>query len=117
MRAAQAHCRGEINEQAFAQTVHAVLSGAQGISPAGGERMTRRDEILRCAREVMRRSGLDYFTIPEVISCMEGCGSRYAESTIRTHIVSRMCANAPEHHVVTYSDLERMGRGQYRLAT
>ncbi len=41
--------------------------------------MTCRDEILLCAKEVMQRSGLDYFTIPEIISCMERRGSSYAE--------------------------------------
>lgn len=78
--------------------------------------MTCRDEILQCAKEVMQRSGLDYFTIPEIIKCMESRGSGFAESTIRTHIVSRMCANAPENHAVTYNDLERTDRGEYRLA-
>ena len=78
--------------------------------------MSCRDEILQCAKEVMRLSGLDYFTIPEIIGCMAKRGSRYAESTIRTHVVSRMCVNAPENHAVTYSDLERTDRGEYRLA-
>ena len=76
---------------------------------------TCRDEILECAQTVMRQSGLDHFTIPEIISCMAKRGSRYAESTIDTHIVSRMCANAPDNHAVTYRDLERTDRGEYRL--
>lgn len=63
----------------------------------------------------MKQSGLDYFTIPEIVSCMAKRGSQFAESTIRTHIASRMCVNAPDNHAVTYQDLERTERGQYRF--
>ena len=77
--------------------------------------MSCRDEILRCAKIATKNSGLDYFTIPEIIDCMEKHGSKYSESTIRTHITSRMCTNAPDHHAVIYQDLERIGRGTYRL--
>jgi hypothetical protein len=38
-------------------------------------------------------------------------GTRYKPSTIRTHIVSRMCANAPDHHASTYDDPERVADG------
>lgn len=41
-------------------------------------------------------------------------GSKYAESTIRTHVTGRMCKNSPGNHAVTYGDLERVGRGVYR---
>jgi hypothetical protein len=76
---------------------------------------TCRDEIIECAQTVMRQSGLGHFTIPEIISCMAKRRSRYAESTIRTHIASRMCANAPDNHAVTYRDIERTDRGEYQL--
>lgn len=42
-------------------------------------------------------------------------GTPYTDSTIRTHIVSKMCMDAPDHHAVVYQDLERVGRGLYRL--
>ena len=74
---------------------------------------TCRDEILECAHAVAGRSGT--FTIQDIINCMEKRGSRYKESTIRTHITSRMCSNAPDSHAVTYRDLERTERGNYRL--
>jgi hypothetical protein len=41
-------------------------------------------------------------------------GSDLAPATIRTHITSRMCADAPDHHGTTYDDLERVSRGVYR---
>jgi hypothetical protein len=115
VRAARAYSNGEINGQAFTQAVRAVLSSTH-VETMEGKIMTCRDEILQCAKEVTRQSGLDYFTIPEIISCMAKRGSQYAESTIRTHIVSRMCKNAPENHAVTYNDLERTERGEYCLA-
>lgn len=76
--------------------------------------MTCRDEILECVRNVMTQSGLAYFTVQEVVDCMARQGSRYAESTIRTHVTSRMCANAPDHHAVRYQDVERIEHGKYR---
>lgn len=46
---------------------------------------------------------------------MRRAGSKYSESTIRTHVTSRMCADAPVHHGTTYEDFERLGGGRYRL--
>ena len=42
-------------------------------------------------------------------------GSSYRESTIRTHVTSRMCANAPDHLAVTYQDFIRTDVGRYRF--
>ncbi len=77
--------------------------------------MTCRDEILDCAKEIADRRGTNEFTIAEIIECMERKGTKYPKSTIRTHISSRMCGNAPDHHAVTYDDLERTERGTYHL--
>ncbi len=115
IRAAHAYFDGNLNDQTFTQTVRAILSSTRLPQSAETGQSTCRDEILECAQAVTRQSGLDHFTIPEIISCMAKRGSRYAESTIRTHIVSRMCANAPDNHAVTYRDLERTDRGEYRL--
>lgn len=35
------------------------------------------------------------------------------ESTVRTHVTSRMCRNAPNHHAVVFEDLVRVARGRY----
>ena len=115
IRAAQSYFDGSITDQAFTQTVRGIFSGVHIPQRSDSNQKTCRDEILECAQTVMRHSGLDHFTIPEIIGCMEKRGSRYAESTIRTHVVSRMCANAPDNHAVTYRDLERTDRGEYRL--
>jgi len=77
--------------------------------------MSCRDEILKCVSEIVRQTGKGEFTIKEVIDCMRRKVSKYKVSTIRIHISSRLCANAPDHHAVTYDDLERTDRGTYRM--
>ena len=71
--------------------------------------MTARDEIL----EALGALG-ETFTPDDVIREMRRRGSRYAESTVRTHVVSRMCVNAPDNHAKTFDDLERVADGLYR---
>ena len=77
--------------------------------------MTARDEILAALPAIAESSGDGTFTPQDVIDELHRRRSTYAESTIRTHVVSRMCANAPDHHVRTYDDLERLPNGRYRL--
>lgn len=72
--------------------------------------MTARDAIL----QAIHRMDREEFTIMDVLRELDGSG--YSEGTIRTHIASRMCAEAPDHHATTFSDLRRVGRGRYRLA-
>lgn len=55
------------------------------------------------------------FTIGEVLQRLRDQGSRCAASTIRTHVTPRRCANAPNHHAVTYNDLYALGSGRYTL--
>lgn len=75
---------------------------------------TARDQVLAAVERLSQR-GQDTFTVADVVAEVRRSGSRLAESTIRTHVVSRMCANAPDHHGTTYDDLERVDRGVYRL--
>jgi hypothetical protein len=77
--------------------------------------MTARADILAVLPSIASRSADGSFTPDDVIRELRRRGSAYAESTIRTHIVSVMCANAPDNHGTTYADLERVGRGRYRL--
>ena len=77
--------------------------------------MTCRDEVLSIARELAGKSSNGEFTLEEVLSAMRRRGSQYAESTVRTHVTSRLCANSPDNHAVTYDDLMRTERGTYRL--
>jgi len=77
--------------------------------------MTCRDEILKCIHQITSGQPDVEFDADEVLRCMRGKGSAYAESTIRTHIASRMCGNAPDNHAVVYDDIERARPGKYRL--
>jgi hypothetical protein len=76
--------------------------------------MAARNEILAVLPAVRARTGRETFTPQEVIDALQRRGTSYKPSTIRTHIVSRMCAEAPDHHARTYDDLERVAHGQYR---
>jgi hypothetical protein len=78
------------------------------------EDMTAREEILAALPAVRARNGREEFTVQDVIDELRRRGTTYRPSTIRTHIVSRMCANAPNHHARTYEDLERLADGTYR---
>jgi len=80
-----------------------------------GKRMSCRDEILDCVRYVTQRAGRNEFTLKEILDCMRARGTQYKESTIRTHVTSRMCSNAPDHHARTYDDFVRTDRGTYCL--
>lgn len=75
---------------------------------------TAREQILAAIDRLTSR-GRETFTLVEVANELRGSGSPLAESTIRTHIVSRMWADAPDHHGATYEDLEYVDRGVYRL--
>ena len=77
--------------------------------------MTCRDEILEMATRLMRRNGENTFSLADLIAEMTSSGTSYQASTIRTHVTSRLCTNAPDHHAVTYPDLERVASGRYRL--
>lgn len=91
----------------------AAQSGSKGRVTA----VTAHEEIREVARELASQSEDGEFTLAEILRAMKARGSRYAESTIRTHVTSRMCANAPDHHGVVYRDfwcIDR-GSGRYRI--
>lgn len=79
-----------------------------------GMQHTAREQLLEGVGYITS-GGQRTFAIAEVITELERRGSGLARSTIRTHISSRMCANAPDHHGTTYDDFERVGHGEYRL--
>jgi hypothetical protein len=77
--------------------------------------LTARDEILLAVADILRRSGRDSFELSDVMAEMRRRGTSYAESTIRTHVTSRMCADSPDHRASTFDDFQRLDRGRYRL--
>lgn len=75
---------------------------------------TAREQIL-AAIEHIGCGPSDTFTVSDVLDELRAQGTDLAESTVRTHITSRMCGDSPDHHGTTYDDLERVGRCVYRL--
>jgi len=75
--------------------------------------MAARTEILKAVEVITSEKADKVFQVGEVIQFMKSNGSGYKESTIRTHIVSKCCANAPNHHGTVYNDFERIGKGLY----
>lgn len=73
-----------------------------------------RDEVLGALDRLERRHGRREFQLSDIVTEVLAFTDSYEEATIRTHITSRMCGNAPDHHATTFDDLERVGRGTYR---
>jgi hypothetical protein len=76
--------------------------------------MTARDEILAALPAIEGKSTDGTFSPQDVVDELRRRGSLHAKSTIRTHVVSRMCVNAADHHGRVYDDLERVADGRYR---
>jgi len=77
--------------------------------------MSCRDEILNVVSQLISTKGINEFTTSEVLHYMMDNGTQFKESTIRTHITSRLCGNAPDNHGTTYNDFERIGVDKYKL--
>lgn len=75
---------------------------------------TAREQILAAIGHITSETR-SAFTVGEVLAELKARATELADSTIRTHITSRMCGDSPDHHGTTYNDLERVGRGVYRL--
>ena len=76
--------------------------------------MTCRDEVLEAMERLERRTRRQEIPLAEIVQEVLGGGGDYKESTIRTHITSRMCIDAPANHATRYPDLRRVGHGIYR---
>ena len=76
---------------------------------------TCREQILAAAKQITQSKNQNEFTILEILNYLTKQNTHYKESTIRTHITSKMCANAPSNHAVTYNDFTRIKPGVYSL--
>jgi len=79
------------------------------------ELKTCREELLKAVKHIVDTKGKNEFSMEEVIAFMKQHNTKYKESTIRTHLISRCCKNAPQHHGVVYEDYLRVGAGVYKL--
>jgi len=76
-----------------------------------------RDEVVQAARAIIARKRRNEFRLAEIIQYLKDANSEYSESTIRTHVTSRCCANAPDHHAKVYRDFEKIGKGMYQVVS
>ena len=75
--------------------------------------MTIHEEILLAARRLCADRRSWTFTPVEVVSALPHLNER----SVRTHVVSRCCVNAPSHHPHRWPYFERVRRGVYRIRT
>ena len=76
--------------------------------------MSTREELLQAALE-LAASGQPFFIPNELIEQVRRNGSNYADVTIRTHVCSWMCANAPANIATGKGEFFRVSRGLYKL--
>lgn len=73
--------------------------------------MAIHEEILATARRLCITRRTWTFTPVEVVRALPHLNER----SVRTHIVSRCCINAPAHHAHRWPYFERLGRGVYEI--
>ncbi len=76
--------------------------------------MTCRQEVLKAFHRLERKLNVREFRLSDVVREVLDSTNELRESTVRTHVVSVMCRDAPENHGVVFDDLERVSRGVNR---
>jgi predicted RNase H-like HicB family nuclease len=77
----------------------------------GGSAMAIHEEVLRAAIRLCRDRGNWTFKADEVVLRLPHLN----ESSVRTHIVSRCCVNAPKNHPHKWDYFRRIHRGLYAI--
>src|SRR5258708_33767569 len=73
--------------------------------------MAIHDDVLDAARRLCRERGDWTFRPDEVVRALP----HRNPSSVRTHIVSRCCVNAPKHHPHRWAYFRRVARGVYEI--
>ena len=76
---------------------------------ANGEEPVHK-QVLDAARR-LRDEGRKRFTLAEIVKALPDLNS----GTVRTHVSSRCCVNAPDNHQHRWPYFHRLRRGVYRL--
>jgi predicted RNase H-like HicB family nuclease len=71
--------------------------------------MAIHDEILETARRMCRERGERSFRVSDIVQALPHLNP----SSVRTHVVSRCCVNAPKNHPHKWDYFRRTGRGEY----
>lgn len=75
---------------------------------------TCRDAVLEAFDRLESQRHRKVFNLSEIVNEVIAMTHDFAESTIRTHVSSRMCVQAPQNHWPKYADLDRVAPGEYR---
>lgn len=75
---------------------------------------TCREAVLDAFDRLESRHRRKAFMVTEIVKEVLAVTEDFKESTIRTHITSRLCVQAPPNHFTRYEDLDRISRGEYR---
>ena len=67
------------------------------------------EEVLKAARRIASTRGDWTFTPVEIVRALPHLN----QSSVRTHVVSRCCVNAPKNHPHKWDYFRRIGRGRY----
>ncbi|HEY8231450.1 MAG TPA: hypothetical protein VIJ10_02205, partial [Vicinamibacteria bacterium] len=73
--------------------------------------MTIHEEVLRTARRLCAERGGWTFTPLEVVRSLSFLNA----SSVRTHVVSRCCVDAPKNHPHKWNYFRRVRRGVYQI--
>ncbi len=69
------------------------------------------EEVLRAAQRICLQRGEWVFAVRDIVSALPYLNAR----TVRTHVISRCCVNAPKHHPHKWRYFRRVGRGTYSI--
>lgn len=73
--------------------------------------MANHDEILSAALRICRERGARTFTPDEIVRALPHLNP----GTVRTHVTSRCCVNAPRNHPHKWDYFKRVRRGVYEV--
>jgi len=71
--------------------------------------MAIHEEVLAAARRICRERGEKNFRVSDIVHALPHLNL----SSVRTHVVSRCCVNAPKNHPHKWDYFRRVGRGEY----
>jgi predicted RNase H-like HicB family nuclease len=73
--------------------------------------MVIHEEVLGTARRICRERRERTFRVADVVQALPHLNP----SSVRTHVVSRCCVNAPKNHPHKWDYFRRVGRGEYTI--
>jgi predicted RNase H-like HicB family nuclease len=73
--------------------------------------MAIHDDVLEAARQRCAANGTWQFVLSDVVASLPHLN----ESSVRTHVTSRCCTNAPKNHAHRWPYFRRLSRGVYEV--